>query len=76
MKKAREKEERWKKERREEVERKRGRDLPLPLLHAHARAGEQGGEQREEILLGERCVLCCPILSDEIVEVREIEIEV
>ena len=29
MKKAREKEERWKKERREEVERKRGRDLPL-----------------------------------------------
>ena len=46
MKKSREKEERWKKEIREEVERKRGRDLPLLLLRAHEHVRESEGERR------------------------------
>ena len=61
MKKAREKQERWKKERREEVERKRGRDLPLLLLRAHARVREREkeskGERRERSYAGERELL-------------------
>ena len=63
-------------EKRRSGEEERERSPTSPVTRARACAGEQGGEEREEILLGERCVLCCRILSDEIVEVREIEIEV